>query len=59
MIAGIIYLTSGSGGFKRAITFSGVYAVCKPGGYPFICFLDADSNSGGLSCQPYSAECKP
>lgn len=48
----------GAGGFKRMVTLTGVYAVCKPNGYDAICFLDADSKQGGLSCIPYSGECK-
>lgn len=45
----------GAGGFKRMVTLTGVYAVCKPGGYDAVCFLDADSKQGGLSCLPLSA----
>jgi len=51
----------GAGGFKRMVTLTGVYAVCKPGGYEAVCFLDADSKQGGLSCLPLSAvggECR-
>lgn len=51
----------GSGGFKRMVTLTGVYAVCKPGGYDAVCFLDADSKNGGLSCLPLNTtggECK-
>jgi len=51
----------GSGGFKRMITITGVYAVCKPSGYDAVCFLDADSSNGGLNCLPLSqvgGECK-
>lgn len=51
----------GSGGFKRMITLTGVYAVCKPGGYDAVCFLDADSKQGGLSCLPLASvggECR-
>jgi hypothetical protein len=49
------YFSTGSGGFKRMMTLTGVYAVCKPGGYDAVCFLDADSVQGGLSCLPLSA----
>lgn len=45
----------GSGGFKRMVTLTGVYAVCKPGGYDAVCFLDADSHQGGLSCLPLAS----
>lgn len=53
----------GAGGFKRMVTLTGVYAVCKPGGYDVVCFLDADSKQGGLSCLPLvtaslNGECK-
>lgn len=44
----------GSGGFKRMVTLTGVYAVCRPGGYDVVCFLDADSKQGGLACVPLS-----
>ena len=42
----------GAGGFKRLTTLTGIYAVCKPGGYSVVCFADADSKEGGLSCLP-------
>lgn len=45
----------GAGGFKRMITLTGVYSVCKPDGYEVVCFLDADSAQGGLTCLPLSA----
>lgn len=51
----------GSGGFKRMVTLTGVYAVCRPNGYDAVCFLDADSKQGGLSCLPLSVvggDCK-
>jgi len=54
----VIFSMMGSGGFKRMVTLTGIYAVCKPNGYEAICFLDADSNEGGLSCIPYSGECR-
>lgn len=53
--------TLGDGGLKRMVTMSGIYAVCKPGGYDAVCFLDADSREGGLSCLPLAqigGECK-
>lgn len=62
LIVGIsLYLMMGAGGFKRMVTISGIYAVCKPGGYDAVCFLDADSHDGGLSCLPLAAvggECR-
>lgn len=39
----------GDGGFKRMVTISGVYSV-RSNDYPVVCFMDADSNQGGLSC---------
>lgn len=55
LIGGVaIYLTTGAGGFERMVVRSGVYAVARPGGYEVVCFLDADSKHGGLSCLPLS-----
>lgn len=51
----------GDGALKRHVTMSGLYSVCKPDGYPVVCFLDADGKQGGLFCMPLSAvggECK-
>ena len=51
----------GDGALKRHVTMSGLYTVCKPDGYPVVCFLDADGKQGGLFCMPLSAvggECK-
>jgi hypothetical protein len=51
----------GDGAFGRITTVAGLYTVCKPDGYPVVCFLDADSNQGGLFCMPLSqvgGECK-
>lgn len=48
------YVALGSGGFKRMVTVSGIYAVCKPGGYEVVCFVDSASKDGGLSCLPLS-----
>lgn len=50
----IAYVSMGSGGFKRMVTLTGVYAVCKPNGYDVVCFLDSSSKDGGLSCVPLS-----
>ena len=47
-------LLMGNGGWKRKVTLSGVYSVCKPDNYDVVCFLDADSKDGGLSCLPLS-----
>lgn len=55
---GRIIIGIGPGAFRRHITMSGIYSVCKPDGYPTVCFLDADSKDGGLSCMPYNGECK-
>lgn len=52
------YFGMGAGGFKRMVTLTGVYAVCKPNGYDAVCFLDSDSKEGGLSCVPFQGECK-
>ena len=54
-----VYLSSGDGAFKRAVTVSGVYSICKPEGYPAVCFGDASSKEGGVSCVPYQGDCKP
>lgn len=53
---GAIVLLSGcgDGAFKRHVTMSGLYTVCKPDGYPVVCFLDADGKQGGLFCMPLS-----
>jgi hypothetical protein len=65
MAGGIIALLAlascGDGALKRHITLSGIYTVCKPDGYPVVCFLDADGKNGGLFCMPLSqagGECK-
>lgn len=51
----------GDGALKRKLTVSGVYSVCKPDGYPVVCFLDADGKDGGMFCMPLSevgGECR-
>lgn len=53
IIAGVLSLT-GSGSFKRLITISGIYSICKPDGYPVVCFLDSDGKDGGMFCLPLS-----
>jgi hypothetical protein len=45
---------SGDGSFKRMVTISGVYSICKPDGYEVVCFLDADGREGGMFCLPLS-----
>ena len=54
LIAATLWHFSGAGSFRRIITRSGVYSVCKPDGYLVVCFLDADGHDGGLSCLPLS-----
>lgn len=49
----VISLT-GSGGFERHMTLSGIYAVLRPEGFDVVCFADADSKDGGLACIPCS-----
>lgn len=44
----------GSGGLERMVKISGIYPICKPKGYDVVCFLDADSKDGGMSCIPLS-----
>lgn len=55
---GRIVIGIGPGAFKRVVTMSGIYVVCKPHDYPMLCALDSDSKDGGLSCIPYNGECK-
>lgn len=44
----------GDGALKRQFTYKGIYSVCKPDGYPVVCFADADGKDGGLFCMPLS-----
>lgn len=44
----------GDGAFKRQFTLKGIYSICKPDGYPVVCFADADGKDGGLYCMPLS-----
>lgn len=44
----------GDGALKRHLTLSGIYSVCRPDGYPVVCFMDADGKNGGLFCMPLS-----
>lgn len=53
----------GAGAFKRMVTVSGIYSVCRPDKYDVVCFLDADGGNGGVFCMPLSVastngECK-
>lgn len=45
----------GDGALKRQFTVAGIYSICKPDGYPVVCFADADSKEGGLFCMPLEA----
>ncbi len=44
----------GDGALKRQFTVAGIYSVCKPDGYPVVCFADSDGKDGGLFCMPLS-----
>ena len=52
----ILGLLSGEGGLKGRLTLGGIYAVCKPEGYDSVCFVN--KSTGGISCHPYSGECR-
>lgn len=52
IILGMVMI--GDGGFRRAVTISGIYPILRPGGYDVVCFADSDSKEGGLSCLPCS-----
>ena len=60
LVAGTLALTligltaCGDGALKRQFTYKGIYSVCKPDGYPVVCFADADGKDGGLFCMPLS-----
>lgn len=63
LLVGLWFLASpfmGAGAFKRMTTIGGVYSVCRPDNYPVVCFLDSDSDAGGLFCMPTAVvgECK-
>lgn len=52
-VSSVFALTScGDGALKRQFTMAGVYSICKPDGYPVVCFADADGKDGGLFCMP-------
>lgn len=54
-LAAILALTGcGDGALKRQFTVAGIYSICKPDGYPVVCFADADGKEGGLFCIPLS-----
>lgn len=52
-IGGLIAV-SGDGAFRRMVTISGIYSICKPDGYDVVCFLDSDGKDGGMFCLPLS-----
>lgn len=56
VLSGALALLSacGDGALKRQFTMAGVYSICKPDGYPVVCFADADGKDGGLFCMPLS-----
>ncbi|PZQ47698.1 MAG: hypothetical protein DI551_02745 [Micavibrio aeruginosavorus] len=54
LIAIFLLTGCGDGAFKRQFTMKGLYSVCKPDGYPVVCFADADGKEGGLFCMPLS-----
>lgn len=51
----VIWSMMGAGGFRRMVTLTGVYSICRPDGYDAVCFVDADGREGGLFCMPLSA----
>lgn len=53
-VLAILLLSSGDGAFKRAVTISGIYSICRPDGYDAVCFLDSDGKDGGMFCLPLS-----
>lgn len=51
----------GAGSFRRMVTITGIYSICRPDKYDVVCFLDADGKEGGMFCMPLSlvgGECK-
>jgi len=53
MMASFVMLAGcGDGALKRHFTLSGIYSICKPDGYPVVCFADADGKDGGIFCMP-------
>ncbi len=57
-VAGIYLLVSmsGDGTMERMTTLRGIYPVCRPGGYPAVCFGVAGAE--GVSCIPFTGECR-
>lgn len=55
LIAGALYALSGEGSMERFTTIKGIYSVCKPNGYPAVCF--GEKGVEGLSCVPYTGAC--
>jgi hypothetical protein len=51
----LLLASCGDGALKRQFTVAGIYSICKPDGYPVVCFADADGKEGGLFCMPLSA----
>ncbi|MGQ0527672.1 MAG: hypothetical protein ACT4OY_06570 [Alphaproteobacteria bacterium] len=54
IVSAAVLASCGDGALKRTFTLSGIYTICKPDGYPVVCFLDADGKQGGLFCMPLS-----
>lgn len=54
LVALFLLAGCGDGAFKRQFTMKGLYSICKPDGYPVVCFADADGKDGGLFCMPLS-----
>lgn len=56
MMVGLIASSvTGTGAFRRAVTLSWIYSICRPDGYDVVCFLDADGHDGGMFCLPLSS----
>lgn len=49
-------IMGGDGSIERMTTLRGIYSVCKPGGYPAVCFGEAGVE--GVSCVPFTGECR-
>ena len=47
LVAVFLLAGCGDGALKRQFTMKGIYSVCKPDGYPVVCFADADGKDGG------------
>jgi hypothetical protein len=52
LCAFLVLAGCGDGALKRHFTLSGIYTICKPDGYPVVCFADADGKDGGIFCMP-------